>query len=228
MKFSFKELTLFDKILWTVSVVVVAASSLFAKDFNILSMIGAIIGVTALILHAKGKVIGQLLIIIFAIIYAVISFEQKYYGEMITYVGMSAPIAALSVYTWIKNPYEKANEVKVAKLSRTKWLVLTVLTIVVTIAFYFILKFLGTNSLLFSTLSVATSFFASSLTVLRNENYALAYAANDVVLIVLWVIASVRDISYISMIACFVMFLINDLYGFYSWRKMKKRQELNI
>ncbi len=228
MIFSLKELSLFEKILWTVSVIVVSASSLLTKEFNILLMIASVIGVSALILNAKGNVIGQILIIAFAVLYAVISFEQKYYGEMITYVGMTAPIAGISVCTWIKNPFKDSSEVKVAKLNKAKYFWIIISTIAVTVLFYFILKFLGTNSIVFSTLSVTTSFIASTLTMLRSEHYALAYAANDVVLIILWVIASIKDISYISMIVCFIMFLINDLYGFYSWRKMKIRQQSNI
>ncbi|MBO5270667.1 MAG: nicotinamide mononucleotide transporter, partial [Clostridia bacterium] len=84
---------------------------------------------------------------------------------------------------------------------------------------------LHTENLLISTISVTTSFFAASLVFLRSPYYALAYAANDVVLIVMWIMASVEDISYLPMILCFVMFLLNDLYGFVNWRRMEKRQK---
>ena len=62
------------------------------------------------------------------------------------------------------------------------------------------------------------------LTFRRSPYFALAYAANDIVLIVLWVLAAVTDITCSSVIICFVVFLVNDLYGFISWRKMEKRQ----
>ena len=44
----------------------------------------------------------------------------------------------------------------------------------------------------------------------------------------LWVLASMTDASYISVMICFVMFLANDLYGFISWRRMEKRQNAAI
>jgi nicotinamide riboside transporter PnuC len=75
-----------------------------------------------------------------------------------------------------------------------------------------------------STLSVTTSFLAVSLTALRSPYYALAYTANDIVLIVLWILASIQDIAYLPMILCFVMFMVNDLYGFLNWRRMRDRQ----
>ena len=76
-----------------------------------------------------------------------------------------------------------------------------------------------------STISITTSFIAAYLTFRRSPYFALAYASNDIVLIVLWVLASFKDISYISVVICFVVFLVNDLYGFISWLRMMKRQE---
>ena len=99
-----------------------------------------------------------------------------------------------------------------------------VLSGVVTVIFYYILLYFNTANIVPSTLSVTTSFIAAYLTFRRSPYFALAYAANDIVLIVLWILASVTDISYISVVICFMMFLINDLYGFVSWRKMEKKQ----
>ena len=99
-----------------------------------------------------------------------------------------------------------------------------VLTAVVTFVFYFILDHFNTANMIPSTLSVTTSFIAVYLTFRRSPYFALAYAANDVVLIVLWTIAAKENISYLSVTICFVMFLVNDLYGFVSWKRMEKRQ----
>jgi nicotinamide riboside transporter PnuC len=99
-----------------------------------------------------------------------------------------------------------------------------ILAVAVTTVFYFILGALGTARLLFSTLSVTTSFIAAWLTMLRSPLYAVGYAANDLVLIVLWVIAAVKDPSSLPMVACFLAFFLNDSYGFINWRRMERRQ----
>ncbi|MBE6530776.1 MAG: nicotinamide mononucleotide transporter [Ruminococcaceae bacterium] len=201
--------------------------SFFFSESNVISLVASLMGVTALIFIAKGYVIGQIFVIIFAILYGIISFELTYYGEMITYVGMSAPIALISAITWLKNPYQGSKEVKVAKLTSKKVAILLVLTVAVTTAFYFILGALGNANLIVSTVSVATSFFAASLTVLRSPYYALAYSLNDIVLIALWGIATINDISNLPTLMCFVVFLANDTYGFVNWRRMQKRQDIN-
>lgn len=221
----FKSLNRFELTLWITSLAVVTASYLIVSTSDILPLCASLIGVTALIFVAKGRSIGQLLTIVFSVFYGIISIKNQYYGEMITYLGMSAPMALVALISWIKNPYKNTAEVKVNSLSRKQLTLMSVSCIAVTIAFYFILRALGNASLLFSTLSVTTSFLASYLTALRSPYYALAYSANDIVLIVLWVVASMENPEYVPMIACFVMFLANDLYGFYNWRKMKKRQK---
>ena len=221
----FKSLNRFELTLWITSLAVVTASYLIVSTSDILPLCASLIGVTALIFVAKGRSIGQLLTIVFSVFYGIISIKNQYYGEMITYLGMSAPMALVALISWIKNPYKNTAEVKVNSLSRKQLTLMSVSCVAVTIAFYFILRALGNASLLFSTLSVTTSFLASYLTALRSPYYALAYSANDIVLIVLWVVASMENPEYVPMIACFVMFLANDLYGFYNWRKMKKRQK---
>ena len=218
-----KTLTKFELSLWLTSIVVVTASFVFSGN-SLLSIITSIIGVTALIFVAKGLVLGQVLTVVFAVFYGIVSYKNQYYGEMITYLCMTAPIAFLSVISWLKNPYKNTKVVKVSKVTKKQLILMSTLAIFVTLIFFFILKRLNNASLLFSTISIPTSFIASYLTFLRSPYYAIGYAANDVILIILWVIASVTDIQYFPMVTCFIMFLINDLYGFINWKRIQKEQ----
>ena len=217
-------LTRFEWALWLTSLAVVAGTALIFQSVDALSLIASLIGVTALIFVAKGHVLGQMLTIVFAVFYGVISWGFRYYGEVITYLCMTAPMALLALITWLRNPYKDSAEVAVRRLTGKNWLVLILLTVVVTAAFYFILRAMGNAALAISTVSITTSFLASYLTAMRSPYYALAYAANDLVLIVLWVIAALADISSVPMVACFVMFFLNDMYGFINWRRMETRQ----
>ena len=217
--------TLFEKILWVFSVVLILFSYFFFDNTDLLTLIASLIGVTSLILGAKGNPISQFLMIIFSLLYGIISFTFKYYGEMVTYLGMSMPMAVFSLISWVKNPYKgRKNEVKVDTLKGYDYILITVLTIAVTALFYYILDYFNTANLIPSTFSVTTSFLAVYLTFRRNPFFALAYALTDVVLIILWILASIDDVSYLSVVICFLVFLVSDIYGFISWIKMKKRQ----
>lgn len=218
--------TKFELILWCTSVALIIASYLIFDKDGYLTLIASLIGVTSLIYNAKGNPIGQVLIIIFSVFYGIISFSFSYYGEMITYLGMSAPMAVIALISWLRNPY-KGNkaQVKVNKLKLKEIVFVLMLSLVVTLAFYFILDYFNTANIIPSTISVTTSFIAAYLTFRRSPYYAFAYALNDIVLIVMWTLASIKSIEYVSVIICFIVFLVNDLYGFVSWLKMEKQQK---
>ena len=131
----------------------------------------------------------------------------------------------LSLVSWLRHPYKNNKaQVTVNRLRGWEFVLLFALSVLVSIAFYFILRRFNTAELVLSTVSVLTSFFAASLTFRRSAFMSLAYAANDAVLIALWTPVCVRDWSYLSVLSCFVVFFANDLYGFYSLRKMQKSQ----
>ena len=220
----FADLTKFEWGLWLLSVAVVMISSFFSADGSLMSTLASLIGVTALIFVAKGYVLGQMLTVVFAVFYGVVSWEQRYYGEMITYLCMTAPMAVCAIVSWLRHPYQDTKEVKVHKLTKVQALVLWPAALGVTGVFYLILRALGNANLIVSTLSITTSFIPSYLTYFRSPYYAVGYAANDLVLIILWSISAAADPSYLPMVACFVMFLANDLYGYLNWKRMQRRQ----
>ena len=225
LKFSF---TRGETALWTASAGLIIAAFVLFDRVNYVTLAASLIGVTSLIFNAKGNPFGQLLMVVFSLLYGVISYSFAYYGEMITYLGMTMPMAVFALISWLRNPYNgKRAEVKVNAISRKETVFMWIATAAVTAMFYFILEHFDTANIVPSTLSVTTSFIAVYLTFRRSPLFALAYASNDIVLIILWILASAHDIRYISVVVCFAAFLANDLYGYVSWQRMKERQHLN-
>lgn len=161
-----KNFTKKEWILWIASLLIVIVSNLFSTDFDLLTLMAALIGVTSLIFAAKGN----------------------------------------------------GNEVEIQVLHRTQLLCVGGVSVIVTFVFYLILAALDTPNIVFSTISVVTSFLAATLTMLRSSYYALGYAANDIVLIVLWTLASLENPAYIPVVVNFTIFFFNDMYGFISWK----------
>lgn len=229
MKKSTKLFNYFSKseiILWILEAVLIITFFCIFDRSGFLNLIASLIGITALIFCAKGNPVGQALVVVFSIIYGIIAFGFSYYGEMLTYLGMTAPMAVISLVSWVKHPNgENRSEVKIRSLKKLDVIIMIPSTIIVTVAFYFILRAFGTANLLTSTISVTTSFAAAYLAYKRSPYYAIAYILNDIVLIVLWSFAAIEDISYLSVIICFVAFFINDVYTFISWKRMQKKQK---
>lgn len=212
-----------EKLIWSISVLLIISSFLIFGQGSVMTLWASLIGVTSLIFLAKGNAAGHVLMIIFCLFYGSISYGFHYYGEMMTYLGMSLPMCTSALISWIRHPYQK-NQVEVHRVGRREVLCALGLTVLVTVLFYYILLWTNTANLIPSTISVATSFFAACMMFCRSPYYSLAYATNDVILIILWILASIEDISYLSVVVCFAAFLLNDIYGFISWRRMERAQ----
>lgn len=218
-----------ELLLWGCSMASILLAFAAFDRGSYLTLAASLVGATSLIFCAKGNPFGQVLMILFSLLYGVISFSFAYYGEMITYLGMTAPMAVVSLVSWLRNPFQgNRSEVEVNRLPRREIPVMLALTAAVTVLFYFVLQYFHTANLLPSTISVTTSFLAVYLTFRRSAFFPLAYAANDLVLILLWTLAAVEDPSYLSVVICFVMFFVNDCYGFFSWSRMQQRQQKQL
>lgn len=110
-----------ERLLWGLSVVfIVGAFCAFDRE-NYLTLAASLIGVTSLIFNAKGNPIGQVLMVLFSLLYGIISYTFAYYGEMITYLGMTMPMAMFALISWLKNPYNgRRSEVKVNTIGKKR------------------------------------------------------------------------------------------------------------
>ncbi len=224
-QFIFGYFTRAERLLWLCSVTFIILSFVIFDRSEYMKLLSSLIGVTSLIFCAKGNPAGPLMMAVFSLFYGIVALSFAYYGEVLTYMGMSFPMALVSLVSWLRNPYRgKRSQVEVGRLKKWEPWLMAVLTVLVTALFYFILAFLNTANLPISTFSVATSFIAVYFSARRSPYFALAYAVNDVVLIVMWILASIEDPSYLSVVFCFAAFLANDLYSFINWKRMQQKQ----
>ena len=158
-----------EKLLWALSVSFILVSFCIFDRESYMTLCASLIGVTSLIFNAKGNPFGQLLAVVFSLLYGGISYTFAYYGEMITYLGMTMPMAVFALIAWLRNPYNgNRAEVRVNAISRREagWMCLGAAA--VTAVFYFVLAYFHTANLLPSTVSVTTSFLAVYLTFRRS------------------------------------------------------------
>ena len=79
--------------LWIFSVMAIVVSFCAFDRTNYMTLCASLIGVTSLIFNAKGNPFGQFLMVVFSLLYGMISYSFAYYGEMVTYLGMTMPIS---------------------------------------------------------------------------------------------------------------------------------------
>ena len=223
----FKNWNVFEIVFLFASLLGLTLCFIFELDKNVLSFITSLVGVVSVLLVAKGLVIAPFINIAYNILYSIVAITQRYYGEAIIYIALMIPISLFSIISWLRNKNKNNNAlVEQNSIHGKEYLYLAIVTMVSTVAFYFLLKALNTNELIISTLSLITSAVASYLMLRRCKYYALGFVANDIILIVMWaLVVKNSGLGYLPTLISFAIFLINDIYGFVRWSIEQRRNK---
>lgn len=220
-----KDWSKFEKILLFGNIIVVSTVGIIFKA-DLLTTACSIIGINTALLLAKGKNLGQLLGILITLLYSILSFKNKYYGEVLIYVFLMLPMFVVGTFSWIKHQNKKTNSVEINNIKAKEWIIVSIIFIGVFIGIYYVLKAFNTNELIVSTASVLASLFAVYLQVRRSKYSFSFYIVNDIILFILWGTPVFKgNYTLIPMLLDPVFNFINDLYGFYYWRKTEKIQK---
>ncbi len=221
----FKDWTNFEKILLFGSIVIVSVVGLCFKS-DLLTVSCSIVGIITVLLLAKGKNLGQVFGLLITILYSIVSYKNKYYGEVLIYALLMLPMYVIGIFTWINHKNEKTNSVEINSIKKKEWIIVSFVFALVFVGIYYLLKAFNTNELIVSTISVLASLFAVYLQIRRSKYSFSFYIVNDIILMFLWGIPVVRG-SFIlfPMLLNPTINLINDTYGFYNWKKTEKVQK---
>lgn len=217
----FKNWTKFEKVLLILSIVLVSTIGIVFKS-DLITTICSLVGIITALLIAKGKALGQVFGLFIVLLYSIVSYKNKFYGEVIIYLVIMLPMYILGIISWLKHQNKKTNSVEIGKISKKEWILVCLVSIVCFIGIYFLLKLFNTNELFISSLSVIDSLFAVYLQIRRSKYSFYFYVVNDLVLIVLWGIPClIGNVMLIPMLLNPIINLVNDIYGIINWQKLE-------
>lgn len=220
----FKDWTKFEKLLLFASIILVALVGIIFKS-NLLTTICSIVGIITALLLAKGKNLGQMFGLLIVVLYSIVSFKNRYYGEVIIYLCIMLPMYIIGIISWLKHQNKETNTVEVNSIKTKEWIIVFIVSLGAFISIYFLLKLFNTNQLFISSLSVIDSLFAIYLGIRRSKYSFYFYVVNDLILILLWGIPVISgSLILLPMIFNPTINLINDIYGIYNWKKLEKIQ----
>ena len=178
---------------------------------------------TALLL-AKGKYSCYFFGILSTIFYAIVSYINAYYGEVIMDMGCTLPLMIIGLINWLRHQ-DNTNTVIIKDMTNRELVVLLLSQAALFMGYYYLLKVFNTANVLASTFSMTSGIIATYLTARRSEYGWIAFIINDIFLIALWSIPVFEgNLNILPILLCPVLLLINDIYGVFSWKKIKIRQ----
>ncbi len=183
----FNDWTLFEKCFLTFGLLMSVLSTIIFKGTIIDSLYTSLYFITALLM-SKGKVECYFVGFVSVFFYAIISYNQGYYGELLITAFLTFPIMIIGIISWLRHQDKDENVVLISTLTKRELAISLLLQIPLFFVYMFILKIFDTSLIVLSTLSVVTSVLASYYEARRSDLSLPCYIANDIVIITLWLI----------------------------------------
>lgn len=191
-----------------------------------LTILTSLCNLLCCVLSAKGKVLASFVGLVCIVLYSVLSFYNRYFGEIIISACVMLPLYIWQICEWMKNRDKKENVVLVNSIKGKEWLILSISAVVVFVAFYFLLKILNTANLIVSTISIIGNLVGMYLLIRRSKFGFASYLADDVVFFVLWLIPTVQgNLSLLPIVINPLLNIMSDVYGLVNWNKLQIKQK---
>jgi len=173
---------------------------------------------------------GSLYTFIFGIIqvsgYIYITYSQGLYGEMLLNLLVFLPAQLFAIYTWTRNSHNTQVQPKV--LSTRGKVIFTVLIITVLFFYWQLIPFINVNGIRsIGNLTVVISLFAQLFMILRFKEQWLLWIISNILNIILWfeIVYNSANITNISMLIMWTMYLLINIFGLYYWNKLEKENK---
>lgn len=224
IKYYFKDWTKFELTFLISGLLISILSSILFKGTIIDTLYTSLYLITA-ILMSKGKVECYFIGFLSVFFYGIVSYNQAYYGELIITIFLTFPIMIIGIISWLRNQDKEDDTVIISSLSKLEIILALLSQVVLFWGYYFLLKMFNTDLLIISSISIVTSVLASYFEARRSELSLICYIANDFIIITLWLIPIINgSTELISVLVGPILLLINDIYGTYNWRRIKRKQ----
>lgn len=209
--------------------------------FNVADLIILMINID---LVSRGKIVGIYIGLIECFMYIYICYVTGLYGEIIKMCALNIPLNIFSIISWTKSlkeqkkkKYSDAKEessVVIKKLKAKSYIWIALGSVVLYVGFYFGLKAIGSNALIFSTAVLTLTVFAKILSGLRyKENYLFSLAAG-ILSTLMWIeviVTSAKsgsfDYSILLMVLNSLAIVTNDIQGYSIWKAMYRKIAVN-
>lgn len=223
-----KDWTMFEKIWLLVASTTILILS-FLWDETAIGLIASLSGVLCVVLVAKGKLSSYFFGVINAATYGYVAMQYGLYGEMQLNWYFYLPLQFVGFALWYKHRKKTADnkvngeDIYAKRLNRKQWGVLVVLIVIGYFGYSFYLNEIGSNLAGLDGLAVVLSVFAQFLMIFRFAEQWLLWIMINVLTVVLWfVVLLTSDGNDWTMLACWIAYLVNSVYGYINWINISK------
>jgi nicotinamide mononucleotide transporter len=224
----FIDWNIWEKLWLLLFTAIIVILSLLWKD-TLIGVICSLTGIWCVILTAKGRISNYAIGTVNIILYAIIAYSNKYYGEVMLNIVYFLPMQAVGLYIWMKHKKNNSLDTVVTNFLSNRNRIIWVLVSVSSAYFYgLLLEKLGGTLPFLDALSTTFSIVAMVLMAWRFMEQWILWIIVDVVTVLMWLYVFVNGGNDISVLVMWIAYLINAIYGASNWIKMSKDEVVTI
>ena len=207
------------QILWIVFAnVMILGVSLYLGD-TVIGILASLTGVTCVILCGMGKVSNYFFGTINVLLYAIVAWNAKYYGDVMLNLFYYFPTNMIGWVAWIKHMDKEKNEVYKKRMTWKQDVMLAFISVVGVLGYSYVLKLLGGNLPMVDSMSTVFSVIAQILMIKRFMEQWIIWIIVDIVSVIMWVAAFFNGGESIAVLIMWSVFLVNAVIMFVKWLK---------
>ena len=195
--------------------------SVYWKD-TFVGIISATTGVACVVCTGKGKLSAYIFGMVNTVLYAVIAYNAKFYGEVMLNVFYYFPMQFYGIYVWSKHINNETHEVQKKKLNFKGKTALAVSITAVTVLYGYILNIFGGSLPYIDAFSTVVSVAAMVVSIKMYAEQWILWIAVNVVTVIMWVFAFMNGSDSIATLIMWIVYLVNAVVMYVKWIKEAK------
>lgn len=213
--------TTFEK-LFLLGMVLLQIGVFIAVPDSPLNIIAGLAGVISVVMCAKGRTMFYFIGFIQTITYLVLAWQNRFYGEVLENLFYFVTMI-WGIFVWKKNEVtneDGTQDVLAKKFTTIQWVLSIAGTLIATLLMGYWLEGIGSAQAYTDAATNVMAIFAQILMVRRYREQWIWWLVIDVFCIKMWLVA-----GNWSMVAMYIAWTVNCIYGWYNWSALNKKQK---
>lgn len=207
------------ELLWLfVACAIITGLSIYWKD-TAMGIISATTGVACVVLTGKGKLSAYVFGLVNCLLYAIIAYKAKLYGETMLNALYYIPMQFVGFYIWNKHMNKENHEVKKIHMKNKNRILWALAMILGTVIYGFILKALGDAMPFVDSFTTVSSVIAMIVSVKMYAEQWWIWILVDVFSVYMWWCNFVAGSDNLATLLMWVVYLVNAIIMCVKWEK---------
>ncbi len=200
---------------------VILGVSLYLGD-TALGILASLTGVSCVILCGMGKLSNYIFGTINVVLYAIVAWKAKYYGDVMLNLLYYFPTNLLGFFVWSKHINHENNEVYKKRMTWKQDTVLGIVSVAGVLGYSYILKKMGGNLPIVDSMSTVFSVIAQILMIKRFVEQWIIWIIVDIVSVIMWIAAFFTGGESVAVLMMWSVYLANAIIMFVKWSRESK------